>query len=157
MNIPPLAQMAFCMVTAGLLTAFLPLVPFEAPVGLIAATSMAGVLFLLPAVLSFVRHKTTVNPQAPEKTSILVTSGIYSVTRNPMYVGMLIVLMAFVLWLGAVSAVLVVVAFFLMIDRVQIRGEEAALSQIFGKPFEDYTARVPRWLFISTKQGVTND
>jgi protein-S-isoprenylcysteine O-methyltransferase Ste14 len=138
------------MVTAGLLAAFVPLALFEAPAWLIAATALAGVLFLLPAVLSFIRHKTTVNPQSPDMATTLVTSGVFSITRNPMYVGMLIVLMAFVLWLGAVSTVLVVVAFFLMIDRVQIRGEEAALIQTFGNPFQDYAARVPRWLFMST-------
>ena len=150
MNIPPLAQLALCMVTAGLLAAFVPLALFEAPAWLIAATALAGVLFLLPAVLSFIRHKTTVNPQSPDMATTLVTSGVFSITRNPMYVGMLIVLMAFVLWLGAVSTVLVVVAFFLMIDRVQIRGEEAALIQTFGNPFQDYAARVPRWLIMST-------
>lgn len=157
MNIPPLAQLALCMVTAGLLTAFIPLALFDTPAWLVAATALAGALFLLPAILSFIRHKTTVNPQSPDRATTLVTSGVYSITRNPMYVGMLIVLMALVLWLGAVSAVSAVLAFFLMIDRVQIRGEEAALSQTFGKPFEDYAARVPRWLFISPTRGTIDD
>ncbi|WP_299030613.1 isoprenylcysteine carboxylmethyltransferase family protein [uncultured Sulfitobacter sp.] len=157
MNIPPLAQLALCMVTAGLLAAFLPLISFDAPAWLVATTAAAGMLFMLPAVMSFIRHKTTVNPRSPDRATTLVTSGIYSVTRNPMYVGMLIVLMAFVLWLGAVSAVSAVLAFYLMIDRGQIRGEEAALSRTFGKPFEGYAARVPRWLFISMKRGRTHD
>lgn len=157
MNIPPLAQLALCMVTAGLLAAFIPLAFFEAPPWLVAATTLAGVLFLLPAVLSFISHKTTVNPQSPDSATTLVTSGIYSVTRNPMYVGMLIVLLAFVLWLGAVSAGLVVPAFFVMTDRFQIRREEATLSRTFGKPFADYAARVPRWLFIPSRQGTTDD
>lgn len=157
MNIPPLAQLAFCMVIAGLLATFFPLARFEAPAWLIAVTAVAGGLFLFPAITSFVRHKTTVNPQSPELASTLVTSGIYSLTRNPMYVGMLIVLMTLVLWLGAFSTVLTVIAFFLMIDRFQIRGEERALTQIFGKPFQDYAARVPRWLFIRTKLGSSID
>ncbi|KEJ89006.1 methyltransferase family protein [Sulfitobacter donghicola] len=157
MNIPPLAQLALCIVIAGLLAAFIPIALFEASPWLVVATALAGVLFLLPAVLSFIRHKTTVNPQSPDMATTLVTNGIYSVTRNPMYVGMLIVLMAFVLWLGAVSAVSAVLAFYLMIDRGQIRGEEAALTQTFGKHFEDYAARVPRWLFISITRGTTHD
>ena len=157
MNIPPLAQLAFCMVMASLLAAFVPLAAFETPTWLIAATATVGALFLLPAVLSFIRHKTTVNPQSPELASTLVTDGIYNVTRNPMYVGMLIMLIAFALWLGAVVAVLAVVAFFLTIDRIQIRGEEEALIRTFGKPFEDYVARVPRWLLFRTKQGTTHD
>ncbi len=157
MNIPPLAQLAFCMVMASLLAAFVPLATFETPTWLVAAIATAGALFLLPAVLSFIRHKTTVNPQSPELASTLVTDGIYSVTRNPMYVGMLIILIAFALWLGAVGAVLAVVAFFLTIDRFQIRGEEQALMRTFGKPFEDYAACVPRWFFIRTKRGTSHD
>ena len=157
MNIPPLAQLAFCMVMASLLATFVPLAAFEIPTWLIAATATAGALFLLPAVLSFIRHKTTVNPRSPELASTLVTDGIYGVTRNPMYVGMLIMLTAFALWLGAVGAVLAVVAFFLTIDRFQIRGEEEALIRTFGKPFEDYAACVPRWLFIRTKRGTSHD
>ncbi|MEP1520900.1 isoprenylcysteine carboxylmethyltransferase family protein [Ascidiaceihabitans sp.] len=157
MNIPPLALLAFCILMASFLAAFAPLATFERPTWLIAATAIAGALFLLPAVLSFVRHRTTVNPRSPEKATTLVTGGIYSVTRNPIYVGMLIVLMAFVLWLGAISAVLAVVAFFLMIDRFQIKGEEQTLTQIFGKPFEDYAERVPRWLFRSITRGTRND
>ena len=157
MNIPPLAQLAFCMVIASLLAAFVPLTTFETPTWLVAAIATAGALFLLPAVLSFIRHQTTVNPQSPELASTLVTDGIYSVTRNPMYVGMLIMLIAFALWLGAVGAVLAVVAFFLTIDRFQIRGEEEALIRTFGKTFEDYAACVPRWLFIRTKRGTSHD
>lgn len=155
MNIPPLAQLAFCMVMASMLAAFVPMATFETPTWLIAATATAGALFLLPAVLSFIRHKTTVNPQSPELASTLVTDGIYSVTRNPMYVGMLIMLAAFALWLGAAGAVLAVVTFFLAIDRFQIRGEEQALTRAFGKPFEDYVARIPRWLFSYKKRNNT--
>lgn len=157
MNIPPLAQLALCMVTAGLLAVFAPVKTFDAPAWVIAATATVGALFLLPAVVSFVSHKTTVNPQSPELARTLVTSGIYKITRNPMYVGMLIILTAFALLLGAVSTVLAIVAFFMTIDRFQIRGEETALLQIFGKPFEDYAARVPRWLFTSTPRGTKND
>jgi protein-S-isoprenylcysteine O-methyltransferase Ste14 len=143
------------MVMASLLAAFVPMATFETPTWLIAATATAGALFLLPAALSFICHKTTVNPQSPELASTLVTNGIYSVTRNPMYVGMLIMLAAFALWLGAAGAVLAVVTFFLAIDRFQIRGEEQALTRAFGKPFEDYVARIPRWLFSYKKRNNT--
>ena len=157
MNIPPLAQLALCAVVASLLEAFAPLIAFNAPAWLIAFEAIAGVVFLLPAVVSFVKHKTTVNPQSPDAVTTLVTSGIYSITRNPMYVGMLLLLIALVLWLGALSPVLAVIAFFLIIDRFQIKGEEQALTHIFGKSFQDYAARVPRWLFIRTNLGSSND
>ena len=91
MNIPPLAQLAFYIMLAWLIAALAPLVTFEVPVWLIATTAMTGSVFLLPAVLSFVRYKTTVDPRSPEAATTLVTSGVYSFTRNPMYVGMLII------------------------------------------------------------------
>jgi len=97
-----------------------------------------------------VKHETTVNPQSPSQATTLVTDGIYSITRNPMYVGMLLILMAFVVWLGAPSASLAAGAFFLSIDRFQIRAEERFLGRNFGKNYEDYKKRVPRWLIVRT-------
>lgn len=157
MNIPPLAQLAFCAAVASLLAAFAPIVVFDAPVWLITLEAVIGAAFFLPAVISFVRHKTTVNPNSPDTATTLVTSGIYGITRNPMYVGMLIFLITFILWLGALSAVFAAIAFFLLIDRYQIRGEERALIRLFGSPYQEYAARVPRWLFIRTKLDTSND
>ncbi|WP_439150426.1 methyltransferase family protein [Sulfitobacter sp.] len=150
MNIPPLAQLLAGFALAGLLATYLPLGDFDAPALLVLITALSGGVFLLPAVESFVKHETTVNPQSPSQATTLVTDGIYSITRNPMYVGMLIVLMAFVVWLGAPSASLAAGAFFLSIDRFQIRAEERFLGQNFGKTYEDYTKRVPRWLIVRT-------
>ncbi len=150
MNIPPLAQLLAGLALAGLLATYLPLGDFDAPALLVVIMALAGGVFLLPAVLSFVKHETTVNPLSPSQTTTLVTDGIYSITRNPMYVGMLLILTAFVLWLGAPSAGLAAGAFFLSIDRFQIRSEERFLGQIFGKHYEDYTKRVPRWLIVRT-------
>jgi len=150
MNIPPLAQLLAGLALAGLLAIYLPLGVFNAPALLVVIMGLAGGVFLLPAVFSFVKHETTVNPQSPSQATTLVTDGIYSITRNPMYVGMLLVLTAFVLWLGAPSAFLAAGAFFLSIDRFQIRSEERFLGQNFGKNYEDYTKRVPRWLIVRT-------
>jgi protein-S-isoprenylcysteine O-methyltransferase Ste14 len=150
MNIPPLAQLMAGLAMAALLATYLPLGVFEAPTLVVVLMSLAGGVFLLPAILSFLKHKTTVNPQSPDQTTTLVTNGIYSITRNPMYVGMLLVLIAFVVWLGAPSAFLAVGAFFLSIGRFQIRAEERFLGQNFGKNYEDYTKRTPRWLIVRT-------
>lgn len=151
MNVPPLLQLATGVALAAALAAYVPLGEFETPLLIVFATALAGCIFLLPAVASFMRHKTTVNPQAPSQTTTLVTTGVYGITRNPMYVGMLLILIAFVLWLGAPSALVIVVAFFLSIDRFQIRAEEQVLGQKFGNTYQDYMARVPRWLIIRTK------
>lgn len=152
MRIPPLAQLAFCFVLAGSLSAYIPILNFYSPNWLVALEVIAGVAFLLPAVFSFIQHKTTVNPQSPSDASKLVTDGIFSISRNPMYVGMLFVLIAFVLWLGALSSFIAVAIFYISIDRFQIRVEEQSLREKFGEAFDEYSMRVPRWLIF--KKGV---
>jgi len=151
MLIPPLAQLVLCFAIAGGLAAFLPIWEFHAPNWLIVLEAVLGVLFLMPAVVSFVRHKTTVNPQTPSDATTLVTGGIYGISRNPMYVGMLLLLLAFVLWLGNVSAALAALLFFISIDRFQIEREEESLRQAFGDTYNKYALRVPRWLVIKNR------
>lgn len=112
----------------------------------------AGLLFLLGAALdvaglmSFRRARTTINPLQPGSATALVTSGVYRYTRNPMYLGMLVVLLAWALYLAAPLALLGPAAFWLYIDRFQIAPEERALAALFGEPFAGYKARVRRWL-----------
>lgn len=148
MKVPPLAQLAICFVIAGGLATYMPIFSFHAPNWLVAIEIIAGIAFLVPAVMSFIRHKTTVNPQSPSDATSLVTSGVFSISRNPMYVGMLLLLLAFVLWLGEASALFAAVIFFISIDQFQIRSEEQSLREKFGKAFTEYAKRVPRWLII---------
>lgn len=115
----------------------------------IASTVMvafAGVGFSFAGVLSFRRAKTTVNPLKPETASALVVRGIYRVSRNPMYVGMLLVLLAWALYLSSPWTLLGPFAFVAYITRFQIVPEEHALAARFGASFADYCAKVRRWL-----------
>ena len=89
---------------------------------------------------------TTVDPLRPARASGLVTSGPNRVTRNPMYVGMAGALVAHALIRGGWATVLPVAAFVAVIDRVQIRPEEAALRELFGEEYDAYCRRVRRWL-----------
>ena len=136
MNIPPVAQLAIFACLAVILATFLPGLTINLPLWLPVLVGLIGVLFLLPAVVSFAIQKTTVDPRTPEAATKLVTSGIYRITRNPMYVGMLLLLLALAAWLAAASSLLPAIAFFLSIDRGQIRREEESLRQIFGAAFE---------------------
>lgn len=115
--------------------------------------TLATVLLLLVAgaigiagVRAFHRARTTVNPLRPERASALVTSGIYRRTRNPMYVALAIVLLAWALWLAHPLALLGVVAFVAWMNRYQIAPEERALQALFGAEFERYCSEVRRWL-----------
>lgn len=148
MRIPPLAQLAICFSIASGLATYMPILAFHAPSWLVAIEIIAGTAFIVPAIMSFIRHKTTVNPQSPINATSLVTSGVFSISRNPMYIGMLLLLLAFVLWLGEVSALFAPIIFFISIDRFQIRSEEQSLREKFGKAFTEYAKCVPRWLII---------
>ena len=115
------------------------------------AFTAAGVLALgiacaIAGVLEFRHARTTVDPLHPEKASAVVDTGIYRVTRNPMYLGMLLVLIAWAIYLANAVTLAGPVAFVLYMNRFQILPEERALLRIFGEPYRAYLGRVRRWL-----------
>jgi protein-S-isoprenylcysteine O-methyltransferase Ste14 len=108
--------------------------------------AIIGIGFALVGVLSFRRHRTTINPLHPEKTSRLVTGGVYRISRNPMYVGMALLLLAWAVYLESPAALLGPIAFIAYITRFQIIPEEILLAQHFAEEFSAYRQRVRRWL-----------
>lgn len=100
----------------------------------------------LTSLWAFFKVRTTVNPLHPQRTQHLVTSGLYRYTRNPMYLGLLVILLGWAIYLGALTPFLLVPAFVWVITRMQILPEEAMLQAKFGKTYSDYQQRVPRWL-----------
>lgn len=106
----------------------------------------AGAVFDLLGLIAFHQSRTTINPLRPERTSALVTSGIYRITRNPMYVGMAFLLLAWAFYLSALLPFAGVPVFMLYITRFQIKPEERVLEKRFGDEFRAYAARVRRWL-----------
>lgn len=100
----------------------------------------------LAGLWAFRRHRTTVNPLRPGKASAVVQDGIYRFTRNPMYVGMALLLTAWVTGLGAPLGLLALALFVAFITRFQIQPEERALQAKFGADYAAYCARVRRWL-----------
>jgi protein-S-isoprenylcysteine O-methyltransferase Ste14 len=114
-------------------------------VGAVAAAAASGWL-MAGSVQRFRQSGTTVEPFDPSRSTALVTSGPNSVTRNPMYVGMAGLLTAHALFRGGWATAVPIAAFVAVIDRVQIRPEEAALRERFGQEYDDYCRRVRRWL-----------
>jgi protein-S-isoprenylcysteine O-methyltransferase Ste14 len=98
------------------------------------------------AMREFRSRGTTVDPIHPERASTLVTSGPFQLTRNPMYVGLSGLLTAHLITRGSLRALPPIVAFVAAIDRMQIAPEEAAMSRLFSDDYEEYRARVPRWI-----------
>lgn len=148
LRIPPLAVTLLAGLGAWLAARFFPALRLESNVLAVAAPAL-GLLGLgcsLLGVLAFRRARTSVNPLNPGAASTLVVCGIYRFTRNPMYVGFLLLLLAEIAWLGSPLALVVVPAFVLYLTRFQIVPEERILQERFGVAFSSYTARVPRWL-----------
>lgn len=105
-----------------------------------------GAWLALAGVREFRRAETTVNPMAPEESSKVVTTGIYRYTRNPMYLGLLCVLLAWAVWLAAPWALLGPVIYVAWMTRFQIIPEERILEKHFGQPYIAYRQRVRRWI-----------
>lgn len=111
-----------------------------------AALAVAGLVVEAAGALAFVRARTTVDPTHPRSASSLVTSGVYRFTRNPMYLGDLVMLVAWAAYLSNALALVLAPLFVAYIDRFQIRAEERALTDLFGARYTEYTSGVRRWL-----------
>lgn len=119
----------------------LPFAPVLA-LGLGAVGALAAIL----GVLSFRRAGTTIDPTKPHTTSALVTTGIYGLSRNPMYLGFLLVLTGWAVFLANMLAVVLVPLFVLYMNRFQIAPEERVLLAKFGADFVAYKAKVRKWV-----------
>lgn len=98
------------------------------------------------SVWQFHRHQASIDPQQLTKTTTLVTSGIFRITRNPMYLSLLFLVMAWALWLGNGLAWIGVPAFVLLMNRFQISREEIYLEKKFGEVYRQYKLEVRRWI-----------
>lgn len=121
-------------------------IPFVKRVQVAAALAIIGVVTVVIGALQFHQARTTLTPLNPGAASALVVSGIYRYTRNPMYLGMAIVLLSWAIYLSHPLAMLGVAAFVAYIHRFQIIPEEKALRALFPGSFEAYARRVRRWI-----------
>jgi protein-S-isoprenylcysteine O-methyltransferase Ste14 len=147
-RIPP--PLVFLLVGAAMWAAArgMPAIQFDNTwrFGIVGAFLTLAAIVVIPAIIGFKRAKTTINPVNIEAVSTLVTAGIYRYTRNPMYVGLTAVLLAFSVYLAVPAAFLGPLAFVVFITRFQIIPEERVLRSKFGKAYSDYQQAVRRWL-----------
>jgi protein-S-isoprenylcysteine O-methyltransferase Ste14 len=148
LKIPPPVVAFFIGVLMWLVARAAPTFAFELPAHRVIAGSvaLAGVLTAVMGVVSFRRAGTTVNPMRPEKSSSLVISGIYKLTRNPMYLGLFLGLLGWGLFLSNALGFIFLPVFILYMNHFQIVPEEIALSSAFRQEFVAYKSRVRRWL-----------
>lgn len=105
-----------------------------------------GLLVIVLCAVTFIRKKTTLNPLKPELATILISSGLYQYSRNPIYLGFVIILAGWGMYLNNIPALLLIAGFIFYMDQFPIELEEKLLSQIFGDQFEIYKRNVRRWL-----------
>jgi protein-S-isoprenylcysteine O-methyltransferase Ste14 len=148
LRIPPLLQASIFGLISWALAALVPQASIPLSwLNLVAIGLLViGLAILLAAVLDFSRSETTVNPLEPEQAETLVVSGLFRFTRNPMYLGMALVLSAWALYLANALAIIGPVLFVASITALQIKPEEEALGKIFGQDYAEYRKRVRRWL-----------
>ncbi|MDB6165359.1 MAG: hypothetical protein JWQ83_499 [Lacunisphaera sp.] len=108
--------------------------------------ALGGISLGVLGVVSFRQAHTTVDPRHPRKMTALVTSGVYRATRNPMYLGMLLSLTGWAVWLGQLMPFIFLPLFVLFLNRWQIAPEERALERTFGADYAFYRARAHRWI-----------
>ena len=107
---------------------------------------VSGIAVIVFAIKSFKDYKTTINPLKPEIASSLITSGVFKYTRNPMYLGLLLILIYLSLIFNVVGGCLISLGFIIYITKFQIIPEEVAMEKLFGNQFLEYKQQVRRWI-----------
>lgn len=148
LRVPPIVVLTVFVIImryAALLFPFLTLkadLHFSVPV----LVALSGLFLIFISSITFYRCGTTLNPLKPQLASTLVTSGPYRYSRNPIYIGLVLILAGWGAYLQNLASLLCVLAFVLYINRFQILPEEELLAQKFGVEFEIYKSSVNRWL-----------
>jgi protein-S-isoprenylcysteine O-methyltransferase Ste14 len=148
LKIPPVGLVIVAALFIWLGAACFPTLSYRFPFQSLVAwvIGLFGVLPCALGIIEFNRAKTTVNPTKPESTSSLVRTGIYRRTRNPMYLGFLLILVGWAIAMANVVAFVVLPGFVIYMNRFQIKPEERALTLIFGEDFKTYCEEARRWI-----------
>lgn len=148
LKIPPAAVMLFFMVLMYFISSVFPSlnIDFMFQMFLSIETAVSGFVLIVAASYVFNEKGTSINPMKPESASSLVTNGIYKFTRNPMYLGIAVILFAWLIFLGNVLNIVNIILFILYMNRYQIIPEERALEKKFGDDYLSYKTKVKRWL-----------
>ncbi len=147
LRIPPALVFLLFIVFMYLLDAFFPVGEFDffGRLALIWVLSICAMAILLISFFQFRKARTTVDPSLRVESTVLVTNGIYAFTRNPMYLSMLLLLLAWGLKLGNAFNTLLAALFVAYMNRFQIKAEEEQLERLFGKVYQQYCLQVRRW------------
>ena len=142
---PPIVTLTFILLSFWLAN-YLPKLGFNFQGLLSLLIILIGLTIIVIGVKTFHKSDTTVNPLNPKEASHLVTDGVFSYTRNPMYLGMLIIVLGVTVYNGVYIGIIILPCFIFYIKEFQIKPEEEAMQEIFADDYTDYFKRVRRWL-----------
>lgn len=148
LSVPPPVIVLGCALTMWWTADFFPgyIHPVPGQSVIVSALIAVAGIFGVGAVLSFRRLRTTINPHHPESATAFVTDGVYRFSRNPMYLALLLILVAWAVRLQHLLVGLGPIFFVFYISRFQIAPEERALAAKFGPEYDSYMRKVRRWL-----------
>lgn len=148
LRIPPAVVALIAALGIWLLSGWTPFLIVDLPLRkpLAALLVACGGISGFAGIFMFRATHTTVDPRHPSAARVLVTGGIYRFTRNPMYFGIVLILMAWVVFLGNFLSLILVALFVVYMNRFQILPEERALAENFGDPYRQYQQQVRRWV-----------
>tara|TARA_B100001778_G_scaffold187572_1_gene154441 strand:+ start:167 stop:613 length:447 start_codon:yes stop_codon:yes gene_type:complete len=145
-KIPPPIVTLFFGLCIYLSRPYFPEFSFSILNSLSTISFVLGITVFATAVSSFKRQNTTVNPISIEKASSLVVDGVFKYSRNPMYLGMLFILLGLTFKFNLIGGLLFTSIFMIFISIFQIKPEEAAMEKLFDQEWKDYIKNVRRWL-----------
>lgn len=147
LKLPPALVTLITALLIYVVARFLPFGDFDFTGRVYVIWALLGLGFLIGMIslFQFFKSKTSIDPRDPKKASELVVGGLYKISRNPMYLGLLLLLLAWGLYVPNAFNFLVVVLFVAYMNKFQIIPEEKALKAKFGKQYDAYLVGVRRW------------
>jgi len=148
LKVPPPLQAIIVAIVMLALTKFVPIFYVSIPAKFLIAVVIAicGLTLSVLGVVAFRSAQTTIDPRYPENSKCIVDSGVYKISRNPMYLGLTVILFAWAIVLESLVAMLILPLFIWYINTFQIKPEERALLKKFNSEYGQYCSRVRRWL-----------
>lgn len=148
LKVPPVIQVLFisAMMWAISLFSLETLMVIPGSLWIAGCLWLMGGLVSLFGVIAFRQVKTTVDPRVPDRTSHLVIVGIYQWSRNPMYLGFVIFLIGWAIFLSNILSFFLIPIFVFYITHFQIKPEERFMLEKFADEYEAYSTKVRRWI-----------
>ena len=146
LKIPPLILVLILVTTIYLSKNKLEIIylPYKHSISLLIL--LIGIFILINPVFKVIKSTTTVNPIKFKKVNKLVTSGIYKYSRNPIYLGKILIIISTTVFYLNYYSIITPLIFYFWINRFQIKREEVFLKEKFGKEYLLYCSKTRRWI-----------